>query len=278
MPLRDLLLFAITYPQRTPAWAIQRSSDLAEQLGAHLSVACCQKILPQVGNWLADQLVHANDLVAAENANSRKAAQALLSEFSETTKEATRGEQILIECGPAGIPAQLATRARVHDLTIVPIEPDLEYEVAAEELMFNSGRPVLLLPKIGETGGAMDKIVIGWDGSRSATRALSESMPFLSIANSIEVVIVTDDKKLNADCSSNDLLRHLECHGLKVVVVEVPADGQDAGVALMRHSASTRADLLVMGAYGHSRTREFVLGGATRSVLGRPQLPVLIAH
>lgn len=278
MPIRDLLLFMVSHPRPTPSWALQHSSRLADQLDAQLSAALCQKNLPRVGNWLADQLVHANEIIVAENAKSRQGAHDLLAEFAESVGEAVRGESILIECGPAGMPSELARRARLHDLTIIPIEPDLEYEVVAEGLIFDSGRPVLLLPELRNPASGIEKLVVGWDGGRSATRALAESMPIQHVARSVEVALVTGEKKTDAGRYSDDLLRHLERHGIDADVVEVPAEGRDAGTALMDHSVGAGADLLVMGAYGHSRTREFVLGGATRSVLGNPRLPVLLAH
>lgn len=237
-----------------------------------------RRLFPEWATGLADRLVHANDLIATENAKSRSAAQELLAEFSATARDAVRGKQLLIVCGAVIEPREVAMRARLHDLTIVPVAPDLEYEVVAEGLAFDSGRPVLLLPPTGASGKVMERVLIGWDGSRSATRALAESMPFCQAAKSVEVAVVTGEKRLDADGVSDDLLRHLGLHDIKAEFTKVPAHGRDAGPALMDHGVETGAGLLVIGAYGHSRTREFMLGGATRTVLGEPRLPILMAH
>ena len=278
MPFRDILLFMASYPRRTPAWAIEASSRLAEQHGARLSAALCQTHLPQVGNWLADKLVHANELIAVENNKSKEAATALLAEFTSKVGDDIRGDQILIDCVSLITPGELARRARAHDLTIVPIEADLEYQVATEGLIFESGRPVLLLPRTGGAGHRIESVVVGWDGSRSAARALAGAMPFCKSAKSVRLVLVTGDKEIDADHSLGDIQRHLALHDVVVSVDEIASEGRDAGTALMNHCIETVADLLVMGAFGHSRARELVLGGATRSVLDHPLLPILVAH
>lgn len=274
--VRDLLLFMTSYPDRTPGWAITASGCLAATLGARLSTALYQTRFRQVSNALADKLIQANQLVASENARSRDAAHSLLTEFASKVDEPVRGEQILLNTGSVMDPRELSRQARLHDLTIVPIELNQQHQDVAEELIFQSGRPVILLAPSGENGPRLETICVGWDGSRSATRALADAIPLCKTARAVQVLIVTGDKDLDVDRSG--IVRHLALHQVEADVIEVPASEHDAGVALMKHSVEAGADLLVMGAYGHSRTREFVLGGATRSVIGQPLLPVLFAH
>lgn len=276
MPIRDLLLFITSYPQCTPGWAISGSASLAATLGARLSTALYQTHFRRMSNWLADKLVQANELAASENARSRDAARSLLAEFASTVDESVLGEQILLSGGSVVDPGELSRIARLHDLTIMPIQPGCEYEDIAEELIFQSGRPVLLLTRPDKNGPRLETVCVAWDGSRSATRALADAIPLCKLASTVQVLIVIGDKNLDVDRS--DIVRHLALHQVNADVIEVPANGRDAGVALMKHSVEAGADLLVMGAYGHSRTREFVLGGATRSVIGQPLLPVLFAH
>lgn len=276
--IRDILLFMVSYPYRTPGWAIEATLRLAEQFDARVSGVVCQTHIPAVGNWLANKVAHVDGLIASENARSREATTDLLEEFSKLVGEDRRGEQFLVECGPLVNPAEPARLARTHDLTVVPIETNVEFQVAAEELIFNSGRPVFLLVRPSSDSCRFDDIVIGWDGSRSAARGLAASLPFCQRARSVRLVAVSGDKPFDSSDALAEARRHLACHGIPSLVEVVDAAGRDAGSTLMDHAIGTGADLLVMGAYGHSKTREFVLGGATRSVLGDPRLPVLVSH
>jgi nucleotide-binding universal stress UspA family protein len=137
---------------------------------------------------------------------------------------------------------------------------------------------VLLLPPNDGTAPLFDAIAIGWDGSRAAARALADALPVCALANTVELVTITGEKDLEGGVAWSDMRRHLATHGIEARIVEVPAQGLDAGSALLRHCEGAGADLLVIGAYGHSRLREFALGGATRSVLADAALPVLLSH
>ena len=276
--IRDILLFMTSYPSRTPSWAIAASASLAHGLDARLSAALCQTHLPRIGNWLAEKLIQADELITAENAKSKGDAQQLLAEFASAVDEDGRGEQIVIDCVGLIDSAALARQARQHDLTIVPAEPSLDYRPVAEGLMFDSGRPVLLLPRAGGAGHRLDMVMVGWDGSRPAARALADALPLCQRAKSVRLLVVTGEKDVAVEQSMAGIQRHLALHGVDADYAEVPARGQDAGSALMNHCVEAGADLLVMGAFGQSRMREFVLGGATRSVVDGPALPVLLAH
>lgn len=276
--IRDILLFMVSYPYRTPGWALDASLSLAERFDARLSGVVCQTHIPAVGNWLADKLVHANALIAGENVRSREATTDLLNELTKLVGEERRGEQFLVECGPLVNPMEPARIARTHDLTVVPVETNVEFQVAAEALVFDSGRPVLLLPRPRSEGLAFQDIVIGWDGSRAAARSLTASLPFCRAARSVRLVAISGDKPFAAQHVLEEARRHLALHDIAARLEEVEATGRDAGKALLDHGSSSGADLLVMGAYGHSKAREFLLGGATRSILDDPQLPVLLAH
>lgn len=276
--IRDILLFMVSYPQRTPGWALDASLQLADQFGARLSGILCETRIPAVGNWLSDKLAHTDALVASENARSRAATQDLLDEFSMLVGEGRRGEQYRVECELMGNPAEPARLARTHDLTVVPVDSDVEFKAAAEGLIFDSGRPVLLLPRPKPDRLQFDNIIIAWDGSRSAARGLASAIPFCRTARSVRLVAVSGDKPFDSIQVLEEAKRHLACHEIPSRIEEVEAAGRNAGMALLEYGAGSGANLLVVGAYGHSRVREFVLGGATHSILHDPQLPVLLAH
>lgn len=270
---RDLLLVMTGYPRSSPGWAIDAAARLSEEFEATLSAAIHQAHLPAVSNWLADELVHASDLIVKENRRSEQAARTLLGEFESRVREERRGEAVLLRSGSVINPDAVVRHARCFDLAVVPVEPDAEYQVIAEALVFGAGRPLLLLPN---TEGVLERVMLAWDGSRTAARAIADALPFCRSAQSVALVSLNERGKDPAPM--NDMVRHLARHGVTVEPQEVPLGDGDAGTALMEHASSTSASLLVMGGYGHSRTREFILGGATRTVIGCPRLPVLLSH
>ena len=278
MPIRDLLLQLSSYPEATPRWALDGADSVAKRFDARLSAALCHVHIPRISNFLANTLAHADKAIAAENEKSDRNAKALLADFATTIPPEQIGDEILIECRSMVTPRELAARARAYDLTILPKSARSGTAFIAESLVFDSGRPVLLLPEYGGRPHLFDAVAIGWDGSRPAARALADAMPICARAGTVQLVRISGDKAFGPGADLADARRHLATHGIDAQVVEAAAQGLDAGSALLRHCASAGADLLVMGAYGHSRFREFVLGGATRSVLADAELPVLLSH
>lgn len=277
MALRDIILQMNSYPEPTPAWAVDNAAALAGKLGAKLSVGVCQVHIPPVSNWLANQLINAAGIIAAENQKSAENAKALLSHFSTTVDEGMRGEALLVECTGMMITYwQLARRARAYDLLVVPVYGH-ERTVSLEGLTFETGRPLLLLTE-GAQNGQFDHVVVGWDGSATAARALADSLCICAAAKTVKIVVITGEKDLTPTTPASDVIRHLGRHGIAAQAIEIPAAERDAGQALQAYCMEAGSDLLVMGAYGHSRVREFVLGGATKSVLEHPTLPIFLSH
>jgi nucleotide-binding universal stress UspA family protein len=119
---------------------------------------------------------------------------------------------------------------------------------------------------------------VAWDFSRAAARAISDAMPVLELAKQVRIVTVVNEKALDTRRSAEELARNLARHGIDVVLDKVDAKGRSIGDVLETYTGSHSVDLLVMGAFGHSRLREFILGGATRSLLSKPPLPILFSH
>lgn len=278
MPLRDIILQMNTYPEATPDWALADSITLAQGYGATLSVGVCQVHIPPVSNWLANKLTNADGTIANENRKSAANAKALLDDFSSRAGGGLAGEALLIECPGMITHWQLAASACAYDLIIVPVYGHKETTAMAEGLVFESGRPVMLLPRRDDGASTFDHVVIGWDGSRAAARALSDALDFCRTAGKVTVASVTNEKDLSSAAPISHVVRHLARHDIVAEAVEIPAEGSDAGLVLQSYCERSAGELLVMGAYGHSRVREFVLGGATRSVLGDPKLPIFLSH
>ncbi len=148
-----------------------------------------------------------------------------------------------------------------------------------ETVVLNSGRPVLVVPHAGQHTGKFIRVVIAWDGGLAASRAIAGALPLLKQAGTTEVVVLNTGESVDThgEQPGADLALYLARHGIKVNVVERRSTG-DAGEALLSAAADLGADLIVMGAYGHTRFREVVLGGVTRTVLHSMTVPVLMAH
>jgi nucleotide-binding universal stress UspA family protein len=120
--------------------------------------------------------------------------------------------------------------------------------------------------------------MVCWDGGRAATRAIADSLPLLKKAGQVDIVMVASKREDNKEIPGIDLGQHLARHGLKVEVKRLTSPDIDINSTLLSYAADSNADLIVMGGYGHSRLREFVLGGVTRAILSSMTVPVLMSH
>jgi nucleotide-binding universal stress UspA family protein len=170
--------------------------------------------------------------------------------------------------------------ARRFDLSVVRQDEPRKSTPAAliiEAALFETGRPVVIVPYIQKGWLKLDRVILAWDGGRSAARAISNALPLLTRAGTIELVMVAE-RDHDDEMAGADMAQHLARHGLKIEVKQIVAPDAKAGEVLLSHAADWSADFLVMGGFGHSRLREFVLGGATRSILEAMTIPTLMAH
>jgi nucleotide-binding universal stress UspA family protein len=277
MAVNDILLTLTSYPEPTPVSVIKEAIAVASSLGAHIAALSCEMHVEVPGHFMAGSIVGLPGIIAGETAKSRKNAQALITAFeSDAAKAGVSFESIRQTCKPDERAELLVEYARLRDLTIMPESNDRWY---AEAVIFGSGRPTLILPQNPRSGPfTLGTVVVAWDFSRAAARAVSDSLPLLERAATVRVVSVLNEKHLDRKHSAEELSKNLSRHGIDVVLDRVDAGGRAVGAVLENYVASHAADLLVMGAYGHSRLREFVLGGATRSLLSKPSLPILFSH
>ncbi len=170
--------------------------------------------------------------------------------------------------------------ARNYDLSVVAQgqpDDDMAETLTIESALFDSGRPVLVVPYIQATGLKLDRVMVCWDGSRSAARAVGDALPLLRKAGKIDVVTIEEKDRRN-ELRGAQIAEHLARHKLKVELKPVVAPGSDAASVILSQAADSAIDLVVMGGYGHSRFREFVLGGVTRGMIGSMTVPVLMSH
>jgi nucleotide-binding universal stress UspA family protein len=181
----------------------------------------------------------------------------------------------------SGAGDQFARMARRFDLAIVgQAQPDISAmeQIIGETTLFESGRPMIMVPYIQQAPFKTDNVMICWDGSRTAARAIADAVPIIRKSGRVEIVIIASERGKQDEIEGADIGQHLARHGLKVDVHRISGGNIDVGDALLSHAADSGADLMVMGGYGHSRLREFVMGGATRSIFESMTVPVLISH
>ena len=186
----------------------------------------------------------------------------------------------------SGYPSEVtALHGRYVDLIVLgqpdPDDPQaMLFRPLPEEVALAVGRPILVVPYAGSWKEIGRRVLVGWDASREATRAINDAMPLLAGAQAVTILAVdpADGPAGHGEVPGADIALHLARHGVKATIEATVSAGIGAGNALLSRASDLEADLLVMGAYGHSRVRELLLGGATRTVLESMTLPVLMAH
>jgi nucleotide-binding universal stress UspA family protein len=188
---------------------------------------------------------------------------------------------MVLTAAATGLPESLARTARRFDLTILPQagpEGDGAEEAMSEAALLGSGRPILIVPYFQVGRVKFERVLVCWDGSHNAARATADAMPFLTRAKQVEVITVAPDEKVDDSMAGPSVAHHLSRHGVSVEARSIVAHGQDVSLRVRSHAAQQSADLMVMGGYGHSRLREFILGGTTRDMLGSTNIPTLMSH
>ena len=253
--------------------------SLAETLGAHVAAIAfaLEPVIPPtfMGGMPAD-------LIEAQRIESEKSARTAVAAFEEAARRAgVSAESHVITTSLAGAADMFGRIGRRFDICVAQqAEPD---KIAPEDLiiegaLFESGRPVIVVPYIQRAAVKLDRVMLCWDGSRNAARAIGDAMPLLEKAKAVDIVIVASEAPKSNELPGADMAEHLARHGFKVDIKRIVAKDTDVASTLLSHAADTGADFIVMGGYGHSRLREFILGGVTRGFLGAMTVPVLMSH
>lgn len=287
MAYRDILLPLFTYPEPTPETSMNAAARMAERLGCgapetEVSALALEIRLKPSKNRLANLLAGMDDVVRQENLRCMESVRDVSAAWTRVAAERGINTQVLtLVTGAFSERTALAEEARVHDICLFPIGPTLAIDrTAAEVVLFGSGRPILAFPEAMQLDGParFERIVVAWDGSRAAARALADARPLLASADRIQILSVLKEKESVQTGQGRAAVDHLARHGLTAEAVEVSADSAPIGDVLRRYMQDSGADLLVMGGFGHGRIHEFILGGATVSVLDDPAHPILMSH
>lgn len=283
---KDILVHLDEGPRSAMRMAV--AADLARRNGAHLTGIFVADLpandlfygsgMPFVASGGLDQMLAS--LRAATAAKAERVAEA----FQATLRrDGISGEWRMVEGDTVAL---LSLHARHADLTVLG-QPNSEepYKGASADavlvnVMLSSGRPVLAVPYAGTFARVGDRVLVAWNASREATRAVNDALPILRTAKLVTVLAVNPKHGIDGhgEVPGADICQHLARHGVKAEAAHTVVSDISEGDALLSYAADLGADLIVCGGYGHSRAREMVFGGVTRTLLEEMTVPMLLSH
>ncbi|KQQ84751.1 universal stress protein [Aureimonas sp. Leaf324] len=275
-------VFVVLAPQEktveNPTAAMRMALALAREDGAFVTVSF---LSPQPA-WIPVSLFSdaPGHMIAAERRRLDALAESCLADAAKSAHAANVPSST--EFLSLHFPALMgrATRlAQLQDVVVMDARSAalLEYPEIVEGMLFRSGRPVVLVPE-GWDRGPPRTVSIAWDGSIQATRAVADALPILQKAEKVRVVTVTGEKDLGNETPSERLAVYLGRHGVQVREEALTAPNGRVADTLRAHFVANDSDMLVMGAYAHSRLHEAVLGGVTRTLLAAAPIPLFLSH
>ena len=277
--IKDLVVNLSVAAERDPA--AEFALSLASAFSARVAGIAFQND-PITPTALMDSMPPPPDLIEALRMESERGAKAAAGRFDDAARLASVPfETCIVTATVAGAANRFAEIARRFDLSVVAqAKPDSlgSEALIVEQALFDSGRPVLVVPYIQTAPFKADRVMLCWDGSRPAARAAGDAMPILARAQVVEVFTIESGKLKSDEIPGADIAEHLAHHGLNVRITRTVSGDVDVANVILSHAADSGADLLVMGGYGHSRLREFILGGATRGILASMTVPTLMSH
>lgn len=270
MSYKTILVHLDDRPRRAARLAL--AFTLAARFEAHLIALFALEATRIPSYALAEAGPLVQEIEARRRAEAARAAEA---EFHQAERRADAKAEWRLSTADAL--AALRLSARYADLVVAGQPEDPSDQAFAAELVLGAGRPVLFVPYAGRFADAGKRVLVAWNASREAARAVSDALPLLARANAVEIVAFTPGGD-HGEVPAADMALYLARHGVKATAARNVAPGMDIGARILTRAADADADLIVMGAYGHSRLRELALGGATRTLLEAMTIPVLMAH
>jgi nucleotide-binding universal stress UspA family protein len=224
-----------------------------------------------------------SDLLAQMIAESEKAALAAIERFDAAARRSLiSAEHRLLKAIGTSAPVILSKLARRFDLSVfMQSEPNgVDNDDMIEASLFESGRPLIVVPYIQKEGLKLDHVVCCWDGSRAAARAINDGLPLLAKATMVDLLIVVNEMTNSAqnEIRGAEMAKHLARHDVKVQIVTISAADFDVTKAILSYVADISGTLIVMGGYGHPKLREVILGGVTRDMLKSMTVPAFMSH
>ncbi|MBM3609630.1 MAG: universal stress protein [Alphaproteobacteria bacterium] len=274
---KDILCFFESREgELTPA--VKQALALAIAHKAHLTIVPVARLLTVPGIVFGGS-VAANALAGANNKTRETAAAAVQLAHEAAKLAGLNHASDVLQATLADASAWLSRRARTADLTVVDRPGDVidAKQAYFEDALFSSGRPVLIASP-EHVSEHIRKIAVAWDGSRVAARVLGDAMSVFPEVSEADVIVVTGEKALSNAVPGVEAARYLARCEIKAEVVDVKLAGRTVAEALNETVRQRKADVIVMGGFGHSRLREFILGGVTRELSATAARPLMLSH
>lgn len=278
MSIKDILVHLIPEAGSRPAGSVHYAISMADKLGAHLTALVFAVDFTKPATFYGGAT---DEDIAEARERFRRAADEAQATFVRSAERAGISYETVTEESLAdGAPQIMNDYAKLRDLVICGNDQTglFDGKTFGEYVLFASGRPVIVVPPGQDGPFACDRILVAWDYSRPAARAAADALPLLETAKQVFVVTVSDDKDIKSGRSGTEVARHFSRHGVEVTVEDVARSGDSIDQTLLAYANARHIDLIVMGGYGHSRLKEFVLGGATRGMLENTDRAVLMSH
>jgi len=274
--IKDILTL-LDLNNQTPALPV--ALDLAKKTSAHLT-GIAPIFEPALPGYVAGPLPA--DIIEESRRQAEQSARDAADAFEKAAATAgITAETRLMSLATGGGTQAFTEHCRVTDLVIIGQEnvdkPEIMRAALTEAALFDGSAPLLLIPYIGAEHFKPSRVMIGWDGGKTAAKAVHAALPVLEMAEQIDVVIAGNPTSVAGEPGA-DLAVYLARHGLKVEIKRIPGGSTSVADTMLNYISDNGVDLAVMGGYGHSRVREFILGGATRGMLEAMTVPVLMAH
>lgn len=274
MDIKDI---TVVVDQRGSRPALPIAIALAKSLDAHLTGLTL--VYDPVVPGYAVAPVPVDFMITARNEALKFAKEADAAFTAAVAEHGITTDSRSVEIISAGGLDEVVHELRLADLAIVaeddPDHPEPVREALIEAILFHAGAPLMIVPRKNEAAFDGSRVIIAWDGTITASRAVRAALPFITAAKAVDIVIVDDGKELP---TGQRLTGYLKRHGVEAVTHTLPNPHKDVAAVLRQQAAETGAGLIVMGAYGHSRLLEWILGGATRGMLRKQSVPILMAH
>lgn len=269
----------IRVSEEAPSIAIDQAISLAASMDAHLLVTIIAPKASLPYSPLGSAFVA--PMVSEINEKTERSGTGLAEATREKLRKAgARGEVRVILNHVDIVAAEAVRLARASDLIVVD-QPSAMLDtkgLVLEEALFHSGRPILVASPKKSIPTAPSRIMVAWDGSSHAARAVGDALALFPSIETVEIVSVKGEKDLSKSLPGAGLAQHLAHKGITTTLTELPVKGSTVGAVLDGHAARTGADLIVMGGFGHSRLREFLFGGVTVELTETASVPLLMAY
>lgn len=274
--MKDVLVYVP--PETKAPHLLEYAISLASKLQAHLE-GVTFGFLPELAGFYATM---PDEFFARVQRQSEADADNAGRAFAERAKLANVSHAVRNYLATTADAERIFGRiARCFDIAIVPQTPTDDtafFNPNFEDTMFASGRPALFVPAIHRGPASLGRVLLCWNGDRWAARAAADALPLMQLASGVDVLQIELAENGASECPASEMIRHLNRHGIAAKLHAFAREDPDVGAAILSFAADCGSTLIVMGGYGHARTREFLFGGATRQILKSMTVPVLMSH